>query len=376
MTPAWKEPFYKKLAFILLSLALMCMALVYGRTIVLPLMFAILLANILLPVTHYLIRKKIQSTMAILIPLLLGMLASLGVIYFLTSQVLHFSENVPAMKERITDVSHSLQLWVKETTGITLGTQDQYIKKTLDDLQNSTTRLLGSTFNTLSELTIYLLIPIYTFLLLFYRDKLKTFLIQAFKGDSDKSITRTLTASTKVVQQYIIGLLIETTLVFILNASGFLILGIKYALFLALLAALLNLIPYIGIVIANLICMFITMINSDSLSDVLWVGGILAVVQFLDNNVGMTLIVGNKVRINALVTILGVLIGGALCGVAGMFLAIPAVAVMKVMCDNVPGMEHWGALLGDIRPEKSSLILKRKGSSKKKKNIQTSIHIL
>ena len=141
--------------------------------------------------------------------------------------------------------------------------------------------------------------------------------------------------------------MIETAIVFTLNTIGFLILGVKYGVFLALLAALLNLIPYVGMLAANIICMLITIVSSDSTRDALWVGIILAVVQIIDNNVTMPLIVGNRVRINALVTIVGVLVGGALCGIPGMFLAIPAIAVCKVICDRVTELRPWGGLLGD-----------------------------
>jgi predicted PurR-regulated permease PerM len=126
-----------------------------------------------------------------------------------------------------------------------------------------------------------------------------------------------------------------------------LILGIKYPIFLALVAAILNLIPYIGMLIANVFAILITMVSSQQLSDAVWVAVVLAAVQFIDNNFLMPMIVGNKVRINALVTILGVVIGGTLCGVGGMFLAIPAVATLKVIFDNVPGLKPWGMLLGD-----------------------------
>ncbi|HEY8934408.1 MAG TPA: AI-2E family transporter, partial [Cyclobacteriaceae bacterium] len=78
-----------------------------------------------------------------------------------------------------------------------------------------------------------------------------------------------------------------------------------------------------------------------------WVGLILAAVQFLDNHFGMPLIVGNKVRINALATLTGILIGGALCGIPGMFLAIPSLAVLKVIFDKVPDLQPWSVLLGD-----------------------------
>src|SRR5690606_17589591 len=127
-----------------------------------------------------------------------------------------------------------------------------------------------------------------------------------FKNGDEEKVHEILTESSFVAQRYITGLLIETTIVFTLNTIGFLILGIQYAVFLGLLAALLNLVPYVGMLIANIICMVVTLITSENISDVLWVGIILALVQFIDNNFGMPMIVGNKVRINALVTIVGV----------------------------------------------------------------------
>jgi len=150
-----------------------------------------------------------------------------------------------------------------------------------------------------------------------------------------------------VSHRYIVGLLIEMVIVFALNSVGFLILNIKYALFLALVAALLNLVPYIGMLIANIFCMVITFVFSENIYDVVWVGAILAVVQFVDNNFLMPWIVGSKVKINALVTLLGVLTGGALWGISGMFLSIPALAVLKVIFDRVQSLKPYGLLLGD-----------------------------
>lgn len=159
-----------------------------------------------------------------------------------------------------------------------------------------------------------------------------------------------LLESSSIAQKYVTGLLIETTIVFTLNTIGFLILGIKYVVFLALLAALLNLIPYVGMLVANIFCMVVTLVSSDDPKLVLWVGVVLGVVQIIDNNFTMPWIVGNKVRINALVTIVGVLVGGALAGVPGMFLAIPGLAVLKVIFDKVPQLQPWGLLLGDELP--------------------------
>jgi predicted PurR-regulated permease PerM len=193
---------------------------------------------------------------------------------------------------------------------------------------------------------------------LYYRKHIKTFLIGVFKNGSEDKVKEVLVESSTIAQQYVTGLMIETGIVFTLNTIGFLVLGIKYAIFLALLAALLNLIPYVGMLVANVFCMLITLVSADDAKSVLWVGIILAAVQIIDNHFLMPLIVGNKVRINALVTIIGVLVGGLLCGIPGMFLAIPTLAVLKVIFDKVPELNPWGVLLGDDAPKEYQMTKK------------------
>jgi len=341
-------PFYQKFGFILISLAIICVALIYGQSIILPILFSILLANILLPLTRYLSGKGFPKTPSIVVPLLLSMIVGIGIIYFLSSQIMNFIDDVPALKERINEVSHSIQVWFRKSTSITITKQNQYLHDRVIDLKENAPGLVGITLDSITGILAYMvLMPLYTFLILYYKSNIKTFLISAFKNGSEQKVQEVLTESTTVAQQYMTGLMIETTLVFTLNTIGFLILGIKYAVFLALFASLLNLIPYVGILIANLICILITLITSDQISHAVWVGVILALVQLWDNNFGMPLIVGNKVRINALVTIIGVLVGGTLCGIPGMFLAIPGLAVLKVIFDKVPELQPWGTLLGD-----------------------------
>ena len=352
MESSERVPFYEKLSFNLISIGIICLALIYGAEIILPVLFAILLANILLPLNNYLLGKKFPKALAIFLPLFLAIVVCGGIIYFLSAQIMNFMDDIPALKERLVKVGASLQNWINDNTHVTVTKQNQYINQSVANLKDQAPKILGMTFVSLTGILTYIfLLPFYTFLILYYRANIKTFLIGSFKNGSEKRVTEVLNESTNIAQSYISGLLIETALVFVMNTIGFLVLGIKYAIFLALLAALLNLIPYVGMLIANIICMLVTLVSSDTTSDVLWVGIILAVVQFIDNNFGMPMIVGNKVRINALVTIIGVLIGGALCGVPGMFLAIPGLAVLKVICDKVPELKFWGILLGDNNEE-------------------------
>ncbi len=348
LTNQTQQPFYQKLSFNLISISVICLALNYGATFILPLLFAILLATLLLPATHYLQRKKFPKFLSIILPLFFSLLMTVGILYFLSAQILNFLDDLPALKERISEIANSVQRWVNQNTHITVWKQNQYIKQTIENLKDKAPLIASATFGSLAGILTYImLLPIYTFLILHYRFVIKKFLVSTFKNGSEESVTAILTKSTTISQQYVTGLLIETGIVFTLNATGFLILGIRYAIFLALLAALLNLIPYVGMLTANILCMLITLISSDTASNVVWVGVILAIVQLIDNNFGMPMIVGNKVRINALVTIIGVIIGGTLCGMPGMFLAIPALAVCKVICDNVTELKPWGNLLGD-----------------------------
>lgn len=343
-----KHPFYHRLSLNLLSIGLLVAAIYLGKDVVLPILFSILLATLLLPVHKFLLRKKFPRPLAIILPLFVSLVLVFGVIFLLSKQVVRFFDDLPALSERVDDLKVSVERWIDDQTNVTVREQEKYLDQTVKNLKSNAPKMVGATFLTLTDILTYVvLIPIYTFLILFYKNTIKAFLMNAFRNGSEKKVEDVLNESTTVAQYYIIGLSIETALVFALNVAGFLILGIKYAVFLALLAALLNLIPYVGILSANVICMFITLVSSDTPSDVIWVGVILAVVQFFDNNFGMPMIVGNKVKINALVTILGILIGGAICGIPGMFLAIPALAVMKVICERVPDLKAWAILLSD-----------------------------
>jgi predicted PurR-regulated permease PerM len=369
MGPATRTPFYQKLSLTLISITILCVGLYYAKGIILPILFAILLAMLLLPVTNFLSRRKFPKPLSIIIPLFLAIILIAAVIYFLSSQIVNFADDAPALRERIRDVGSSFQAWLNSALNISVPKQNQYLKDTVENIKEGAPGMISATFLSITEaLTYIVLLPIYTFLILYYRLTIKNFFVRVFKNGDEDSVHEVLSESGTIAQQYITGLLIETTIVFTLNCIGFLILGIKYAIFLALLAALLNLIPYVGMLVANILCMLVTLVSSENISDVLWVGIILAAVQFIDNNFGMPLIVGNKVRINALVTIVGVLVGGALCGIPGMFLAIPGLAVLKVIFDKVPDLQPWGLLLGDegeVTPKKTRFALPKMRSKSK-----------
>jgi len=365
-------PFYKKLGFNLLSLTLICLAIKMGKNIIAPFAFAILLAILLLPITNFLEKIPVPKIMASLISIFTIVIFISTIVYFISSQVSGFVQYIPSIKSHLADHYTTVQKWVYQKFNFTVKEQTSMIATAKYKIQNSGSAVIGQTFISVTEalLTIVLL-PVYTFLLLFYRNMIRTFLITLFKGEHENKVKEVLQESRSIVQGYITGLIIEMIIVATINATGFFILGIQYAIFLAVLAAILNIIPYIGMLIASVFCMLITLSKSNNISDIIGVVVILVLVQFIDNNIIMPKVVSSKVKINALISILGVLIGGALAGISGMFLFIPTIAVLKVIFDRVENLKPWGILFGDETGLKKNRIytklerIKFKNSSKK-----------
>ena len=197
---------------------------------------------------------------------------------------------------------------------------------------------------------IAVLLPVYLFLLLFYKNLLLEFIRKLFKEDHHQTVFEILFNSKKIIQSYLIGLLVEATIIATLNSLGLIILGIDYAIILGITGALLNVIPYIGGVIAIALPMIIALVTKDSSSSALLVLLVYLFIQFIDNHFIIPRVVAARVKINALISIIAVLVGGALWGIPGMFLSIPLTAIVKVICDYIEPLKPFGFLLGNIVP--------------------------
>lgn len=364
MTSRDSLPFYAKLSFNLLTISIIGLIIFLGQDIIMPLCFAVVLAFLLLPVNKWLVKMGLPAVPSMLISILLAVLFIAGIVYFLSTQIAQFTDDLPKIRQNLDRHISTAQQWVRENFHLTRKEQNEAIESASQDMKKNGAGMLGSTFLTAaSALILIVLLPIYTFLILYYRDLIRHFFISIFPDKHKSSVEEVMFQSRIIIQSYMVGLLIEMAIVAALNATGFFIIGIDYAIFLAVLAAILNLIPYVGMLVATIICMLITLANSNNISDILWVAVALTIVQFIDNNIIMPYVVSSKVRINALVSIIGVLVGGALAGVSGMFLSIPGIAIMKAVFDRVEGLQPWGMLLGDdktmIKP-KLGQRLKRK----------------
>ena len=367
-------PFYAKFSLNLIAIFLIGILIYIGSGILLPLFFSLILAILLIPLSNRLTRLGLPEVLSMLLAILLALLAISGIIYFLSAQIADFANDWPSIQKHLEDHGRTVQHWVSEQFGISRSKQDDLLQDATSNMQSSGGSVIGTTiFSAAGSLINIILLPIYTFLFMYYRKLIRKFFKDSFREDHHQKVEEVMQESKSIIVGYMVGLLIEMAVVTGLNAGGFFAIGIQYALFLALLSAILNMIPYVGMLVASIICMLITLTTSDSLSDVLWVGVILVAVQFLDNNFLMPYIVGNKVRINAMANIVGVLVGGALAGVGGMFLSIPGVAILKTVFERVDGLKPWGLLLGDdlsmVSGKKRNKLMKISKNDAEKENV-------
>jgi predicted PurR-regulated permease PerM len=172
-----------------------------------------------------------------------------------------------------------------------------------------------------------------------------------------------------LVQSYISGLFIELVIVAGLNITALLLLGIEYAVLLGIIGALLNLIPYIGGIVAVALPMMIALVTELSPWKPIWVLAAYYFIQIVDNNYIVPKIVASKVKLNALVSIIVVLAFGALWGIPGMFISIPVTAIIKLISDHIEPLKPFGFLLGDSMPEVNPVAraVRRKSSREKEK---------
>jgi predicted PurR-regulated permease PerM len=212
--------------------------------------------------------------------------------------------------------------------------------------------IIGTTLMSFTDTLVNLtLIPIYTFLILLYRTHFLLFLSKLVKKENHEQLKNILTNIRVAINSYIVGLIIEMILISAMTTFGFMLIGVKYAILLGIVTGILNLIPYIGILFAGLLSIVASLTGSPDLSIIIGVIVITIVVQLIDNNIIVPMIVSSKVEINAFVSIIGIIIGGAIAGVSGMFLALPILAVLKVIFDRVESLEAWGYLMGDHLPK-------------------------
>jgi predicted PurR-regulated permease PerM len=340
-------PVYIKVPAILLGLVLSVYILYVLGDILVPLAFAVLISILLNPLdTRF--ETIMPKVPAILLTLLAATVVVAGLFYFLSTQISVFLESLPEIKQKLSALLIELQHWSKDKFGINIQNQ---VAALTSGLSGGGGDMLASTVGpVLTFISVVFLIPTYVFLFLYYKPLILEFIFTVFLEKHSLRIAEILSQTKTAVQSFMQGLLVETVIVCILNSVALLIIGVPSAIVIGVIGGILNLIPYLGGLIAIALPVLMVTITSDGFSGQFAVIIAYLVIQFIDNNILVPRIVSSKVQINALVSIVGVLLGGVLWGVTGMFLSIPIIGVLKIIFDRIDEMKPWGNLLGTEVP--------------------------
>jgi len=354
-------PFYAKFALVLVFLISLTYILYVGQSVILPLLMAMLFAILLRPVSNFLEKKlHFPHVVAAMVTVILFVFFFAILFYFISVQVLDMTNDWDKMKGNLMQHYHNLQVYVKDTFGLTRNEQKELIDKAAKSSLDSGKEMLGTTLSSFTDSVMNLiLIPVYIFLMLLYRTHFIKFLCKLFDKRHHETLEDIMKTIKVSVQSYIIGLMIEFVIVSVLTSIGLMIIGVKYFILLGIITGLLNLIPYIGILIAGLLSIIASLTGTTDLSIVIGIIIVNVIVQLLDNNLLVPMIVSSKVEINAIASIVGIIVGGLLGGITGMFLAIPLMAILKVIFDRIEELKPWGYLLSNDLP-KSFVFRKKK----------------
>jgi predicted PurR-regulated permease PerM len=344
MPSTHKYPFFIRATVILFGLVLISFALANLRGILIPFSFSLFLAVLLNPLMERLLHWRLPRVAAIAVSLIVAILLIGGIWYFLAKQIMQFTDQLPLLEKKASELIMRLQDYLMQHWKIPVAKTNEYLADAKAAIKPLLGQLLGSMAGTMG--TVFLL-PIYTFLLLYYKNLILNFLYEIFAEQNAEEVSAVLRQVRGAIQSYMYGLLIEAAIVATLNTIALLILGVQYAVLMGVLGALLNVLPFFGGILAAALPIMVATITKEGYNTQIGIAIAYMIIQFTDNHFLIPYIVSAKVRINALLSVVAVLLGGAVWGLAGMFLSIPFIGVLKIVFDRIPEMQPWGRLLGD-----------------------------
>lgn len=345
-----KLPFYVKASLTLTGLYVLIKMLYIAQDIIIPILYATIIAILISPAVNFLVNKRINRAVSVAGVLIIALLIIAALIALLSSQANLLSEAWPRLANKFQELLNKTISWISAYFNVTSQKINAWIVHAKSEFINISSVGIGNTLTSVGGIVATaLLTPVYIFMLLFYQPHLIKFIHAVFGVGNNNKVGEILFETKTIIKSYLLGLFLEFVIIAVLNSTGLLILGIDYAILLGIVGALLNVIPYLGGVIALTLFIIITLVTKPPVYSI-YVVVLYTIIQLIDNNYIVPKVVGSKVKLNALISIVAVIAGGALWGIPGMFLSIPATAVIKLILERIESLKAWGFLLGDTMP--------------------------
>lgn len=350
------------LLFICLSVSLLAAA----REFLIPVVLAGILAMLFIQFCNVMEQKGMHRGISALIAVFTLIISVSIIVSLLSWQISGLAENVEGMKERALSFFQNLKEWINESLGISASKQDEIIKQQGKDTSGQAGNMLaGFISGTLGILINTVLVMVYLYLFLYYRSRIRNFIIKLVPSQNEDNASLILQKSTKVSQKYLSGLALMIVILWIMYGIGFTIVGVENAIFFAILCGILEIVPFVGNITGTSIAVLAVMVQGGDSKMIIGVIVVYLIVQFIQTYLLEPLVVGDQVNINPLFTIMVLAAGELIWGIAGMVLAIPLLGIVKIICDNIPDLKPYGYLIGTDKKKKTGILEKLKGIKKK-----------
>lgn len=320
----------------------------FGREVLIPLAYAVLISFVLYPFCSWMERKGVPRMVSIGIGV--GILTCLGllVVLILIKQISAFGGEWSGLQPRLESALSSIRQFLSGTLGISNEKQDEWLTKLPEQLLGNVFGFVKGTISVSAKtLVMGILIPVYVVLILYYRNLWKSVVCRIFPSQSPEHITDLISLTVATYYNFIKGMAIVYLVVGILNSLGLLALGVPHAFLFGFIASILTFIPYIGIMVGALLPITVAWVTHDSLWYPLGVIAVFTFVQYLEANVIFPFAVSARLKVNTMAVLLAIFIGGLLWGVSGMILFVPFVGILKLIADSTPGWQTVSLALGD-----------------------------
>ena len=338
---------FSKMVNPLLCFAIILLFLYFAQSVLIPFSFSCLLAILLASPCRQLEKVGIRRGFATLICLLLALVVFFFVFYFISSSIISSRNDFPLMVQNIRQAVTDIQVWLQTRFHLSTEKVREFMNSSTSDVMPKTSVIVNTALSTVSGAFFTgVIVFLQTFLLLLYRSLILKFFVSLFAEEFSSHVYNIMARVRYVIHGYIIGLFIELLAVAFAYCGALFIIGVKYALLLGVIGAILNLIPYLGIFVACILSALITF-STNTPTAVLWSVISILAIHLIDANILLPKIVGSKIKINALTTIMGVIIGEAIWGIPGMFLAVPGMAILKVIFEDIPAFLPFAILMDD-----------------------------
>ncbi|MDT8417330.1 MAG: AI-2E family transporter [Lutibacter sp.] len=332
---------------------LISLVLYFGKTLFIPLSFSLLISFILYPVCKWLEKKGINKLGSILLAISTIFLLLTAIFYLLFSQIEGFLQEWHLFRAKFSETFLQFYAFIEERYGIN---RDNFLKIPKNLMDGSGSQIFGFLMQTAYSISMsaffLIIIPVFSTLILYYREMLTTVLYRVFPADKKESVHEILIETINSYYNFVKGMLLVYLIVGILNSVGLAILGIPHPFMFGFIASILTFIPYAGIIISSLLPIAISWVTYDSIWYPVGVILIFAFVQLLEANIIFPLAVGNRLKINPLIIIIAIIAGGILWGAAGMILFIPFISIIKLIADRTESLKTLTILLGSESPPK------------------------